>query len=66
MPYIKTEDRTITHLELEFAESVDGLIEDLQIILRNANSDKRDGLANYMVSRIIAGGLKPVDGWNYN
>lgn len=55
MPYIKPQDR----------ECCDKLIEQCQDLLKNYGIDKRKGIANYIISRIIAGGMIPDEGWSY-
>lgn len=55
MPYINKDLRS------DIDESIDDLIN----IIHFLKNDKLEGIANYIVSRIITGILKPDKGWNY-
>ena len=68
MPYISHEDRVVqvtdecdSYYNLELAQ----MIEHIQEHIRNLPDYKKEGCANYIISRIIAGGLKPEGGWRY-
>lgn len=63
MPYIPEEDRIklIENLcQLDLDTVLDGIINHVQ------NQTKKKGLCNYMVSRIVAGGMAPSEGWGYD
>lgn len=71
MPYIQQEDRNVTvDLPTCFSEddvlSLTEVIVGLQELIQTADESKRKGLANYIVTRIVAGGMRPSDGWNYS
>ena len=42
--------------------SVDKLIKDIQKIY---SEEEREGVCNYVISRVVAGVMKPQDGWRY-
>jgi len=79
MPYIKKEDRSKDVESLttghdtyarcyELDEVIDALIDHIQIkgfeYQIDDYIDKRKGLCNYIISRIVAGGMKPNQ-WSY-
>ncbi len=64
MPYISDEMKQAVSCNVEdstLEESVDDVISHI----RSYDSDDREGLCNYAISRIVAGGLKPATGWRY-
>jgi len=58
MPYIKQEDRI----------GLNTVIDDAIVALQDVAPDvlKRPGPTNYMITRIVAGSLKPKEGWSYH
>jgi hypothetical protein len=54
MPYISKNDRKILDHEINILISCIKCLE------------KKEGAANYTISRILAGSLKPENGWNYS
>lgn len=56
MPYIKQHHRD--HLD----ESIDIIIDSID---ENHALDDREGVCNYVITRIVVGSLKPVTGWRY-
>jgi hypothetical protein len=54
MPYIKKEQRS--YFDQSIAAIVDALV----------SSECSPGDVNYVVSRIVAGAMKPEDGWTYH
>ncbi len=57
MPYIKQEDRK--NLDHYIDMAVNALRKESPAIIGRA------GLVNYVISRIVANSMKPVDGWSY-
>ena len=66
MPYISDEDRKRI-LECEASPHLGGvdIIEALIDTLRTIPSGKTKGACNYVISRLVAGAMKPDDGWSY-
>ena len=55
MPYIKQESRP------QFDNEIESLVKKAT----NPKNENRDGDANYIISRIVAGIFKPEGGWRY-
>lgn len=53
MPYIKTGGR------VQYDFEIDELVSTIR------DNDNEDGDCNYVVSRIVAGAMKPAEGWKY-
>jgi len=71
MPYIAPQDRQ-AHFGLlpiygvyDRIDCLDDAIDAIQLHLQTLPDDKKEGCANYIISRIVAGGLKPAGGWRY-
>lgn len=66
MPYIKEELAT-RYIEMsdDNWHQMNPQIEILIEILESLPDEQKEGAANYMISRIVAGGLKPAGGWRY-
>jgi len=56
MPYVNNVLREVVD------EKIDAVVHD---ILQHTKPEERDGLANYVVTRLVMGTLKPETGWNY-
>lgn len=72
MPYIKDIDRNKfvtdncdTEREGEDDHTLNNVIEILQNHLQSLPDDQKEGCANYIITRVVAGGLKPAGGWRY-
>lgn len=60
MPYIKTEIRK------EIDTSIDNLINNIKCSYTlESYEDNIEGVANYTISRLISGLMKPESGWRY-
>ncbi len=69
MPYIDDVGRNeflIPHHDGNIAdEDYVFLIEEIVAIIQQAPAGKREGYANYVMTRIVSEGLKPKGGWRY-
>jgi hypothetical protein len=70
MPYIASQDRSsfISNPDCDFhleGNYLDTTIDEVILHLQKLPEDKREGTANYIISRVVAGGLKPEGGWRY-
>lgn len=69
MPYIKKADREEQVVMQNNANglrkySVDTVVQ--QLIKHIKTQPNKKGLCNYIVTRIVAGGMEPVEGWGYD
>jgi len=64
MPYISREisRHRIAYHDDPLCERVDKLI---RFVLEEYESDEFEGVCNYIVSRVVAGVMKPKTGWRY-
>jgi len=63
MPYISKEMKerlTKDDVSLEFV--VEDIIED---VIDGYSEDEYEGICNYVISRVVAGVMKPKNGWRY-
>lgn len=58
MPYIKQEDR------VQLNHTIDNAVNRLKGVAPNVVT--RCGSTNYVITRIVAGALKPEEGWSYH
>ncbi len=72
MPYISKEDklkfkRIIPRNNLNGLEPVNtiDIISLIVSTIQETPDDKKEGYANYVISRIVTEGLKPKSGWRY-
>jgi len=68
MPYIKDVDRDCEisdEVDSYYNMTLDFTIRVIQDHIQDLPDDKKEGCANYIISRIVAGGLKPAGGWRY-
>lgn len=73
MPYIKQEDREkiVDHVREVYTESFPPARMELDRVLDYLIShiqkqDNKKGLCNYIVSRLVVGGMEPDEGWGYD
>jgi hypothetical protein len=70
MPYISEEDRDFIEEQLRsqnhYASWTEGdCVARIASIIKNVPSGKIKGACNYIISRIVAGAMKPDAGWGY-
>tara|TARA_Y100000034_G_scaffold80510_1_gene96599 strand:- start:1536 stop:1865 length:330 start_codon:yes stop_codon:yes gene_type:complete len=63
MPYIPDENREETTRSA--GTTLNLCIEEIIAHLQSLDDDQKEGTCNYIISRIVAGGLKPPTGWRY-
>lgn len=62
MPYINEDARNAEVIE---DVSLNEYIEDIIDYIQDLPDDQKEGTCNFIVSRIVAGGMKPETGWRY-
>jgi hypothetical protein len=68
MPYIKDVDRdalVTNNCDTYYDYTINQMVDALQQHLQSLPDDQKEGCANYIITRIVAGGLKPAGGWRY-
>jgi hypothetical protein len=69
MPYINEEMQTRNNAPADLygqIHSLDQQVDELILTIRaRFSKDELEGVCNYTISRIIAGVMKPKDGWRY-
>jgi hypothetical protein len=62
MPYINEDSR----IAVVFRDnSLNDSIEDIIGYIQDLDDDQKEGVCNFVISRIVAGGMKPDTGWRY-
>lgn len=62
MPYIKENARNADVVD---EVTLNEYIEDIIDYIQDLNDDQKEGTCNFIISRIVAGGMKPETGWRY-